>query len=87
MTKVISIYEAKTHLSKLVKQAQAGETIYIGAYGNLQAMLAPVPAKRPINIGIWKHKKIANAYKTKELVGPDPDIAVDFENSLDQPLL
>jgi|GEM_PF-1075351 len=87
MPKVISIYEAKTHLSKLVKQAQAGETIYIGAYGNPQAVIAPVPVKRPINIGIWEHKKIAHAYKTRELVDPDHDITVDFENSLDQPLL
>ena len=87
MTKVISIYEAKTHLSKLVKQAQAGETIYIGAYGNPQAVIAPAPVKQPIKIGTWEHKKIAHAYKTKELVGPDPNITVDFENSLDQPLL
>ena len=86
MTKVISIYEAKTHLSKLVKQAQAGETIYIGAYGNPQAVIAPAPAKKPIKIGVWAHKKIAHAYKVKDLVGPDSDISVDFEESLKQPL-
>jgi antitoxin (DNA-binding transcriptional repressor) of toxin-antitoxin stability system len=43
MNKVISIYEAKTNLSKLVKKAQAGETIYIGAYGHTQAVIAPAP--------------------------------------------
>ena len=86
MVKVISIYEAKTHLSKLVKQAQSGQTIYIGAYGNPQAVIAPAPVKKPIKIGIWAHKKIAHAYQVKDLVGPDPDINVDFENSLDQPL-
>jgi len=31
--KTVSIHEAKTNLSKLVKRAEAGETIYIGAYG------------------------------------------------------
>ncbi|MCL2127273.1 MAG: hypothetical protein FWH38_03370 [Treponema sp.] len=35
----VSIHEAKTNLSKLVKRAVAGETIYIGAYGKPEAML------------------------------------------------
>ncbi len=85
MTKVISIYEAKTHLSKLVKRAQAGETIYIGAYGNPQAVIAPAPVKKPIKIGIWSHKKIAHAYKLKDLVNPDAGISADFEKSLNRP--
>ena len=68
MTKVISIYEAKTQFSKLVKKAQSGETIYIGAYGNPQAILSPVPIKKPIKIGVWAHKKKANAYKSEDLI-------------------
>ena len=36
---VVTIYQAKTHLSKLVKQAAAGQTIYIGAYGQPQVIL------------------------------------------------
>lgn len=87
MIKVVSIYEAKTHLSKLVKKAQAGETIYIGAYGHSQAVIAPVPIKKPIKIGIWAHKKKINAYNSKDLIGPDTDINADFEVSLGQPLL
>ena len=35
----ISIHEAKTNLSKLVKRAAAGESIYIGAYGKPEAVL------------------------------------------------
>ena len=57
MNKVISIYEAKTNLSKLVKKAEAGETIYIGAYGHAQAVISPLPVKHKINIGVWNHKK------------------------------
>jgi len=38
-TNTVSIHEAKTNFSKLVKQAAAGETIYIGAYGKPEAML------------------------------------------------
>ena len=56
MSKVLSIYEAKTHLSKLVRQAEAGETIYIGAYGKQQAILSPVPKKLLVKIGVWANK-------------------------------
>lgn len=86
MTKVISIYEAKTHLSKLVKQAQAGETIYIGAYGYPQAILSPVPTKQLIPIGIWAHKKQAHAYDPADLIGSDADVSADFEVSLNRHL-
>ena len=46
MDKVISIYEAKTNLSKLVKKAKAGQTIYIGAYGKPEAVISPLPQKK-----------------------------------------
>ena len=86
MTKVVSIYEAKTQFSKLVKKAQLGETIYIGAYGNPQVILSAVPVKKPIRIGLWQHKKKPNAYNSENLIGSDPDINKDFEDSLNQPL-
>lgn len=86
MDKIISIYEAKTNLSKYIKKAQAGQTIYVGAYGTPQAIIAPIPAKKPINIGVWAHKKKLNAYQTEDLIGPDPDIAADFEDSINRPL-
>jgi len=35
----ITIYDAKTNLSKLVKRAAAGETVYIGSYGRPEAVL------------------------------------------------
>jgi len=41
-TITISIHEAKTNLSKLVKRAAAGETIYIGAYGKPEVALKAV---------------------------------------------
>jgi antitoxin (DNA-binding transcriptional repressor) of toxin-antitoxin stability system len=48
----IPMHEAKSNLSKLVKRAAAGETIYIGAYGKPEAMLiAPeaLPKKKPVS--------------------------------------
>lgn len=74
MTKVVSIYEAKTNLSKLVKRALAGETIYVGAYGKPQAILSPAPVKKRIPIGIWEHKRIDDANEYENLVQPDPDV-------------
>ena len=81
MPEVVPISEAKTNLSKLIKRAQAGETIYLGAYGQVQAVLGPVPARKPISIGIWAHRKIEDAYEYANLVGPDSDITADFEAS------
>lgn len=70
----ISIYEAKTNLSKLVKRAQAGETIYIGSYGNPQAVLTPLPEKKPIVFGVFENQKVPNAYKDEDLINSDPEI-------------
>jgi antitoxin (DNA-binding transcriptional repressor) of toxin-antitoxin stability system len=82
MDKVVSIYDAKTNLSKLVKKAQAGEIIYIGAYGSAQAVLSPLPKKKKLNIGMWEHKAVKDAYKDEDLIEPDQDIIDDFEDSV-----
>ena len=42
----IPIHEAKSNLSKLVKRAAAGETIYIGAYGKPEAALTAVSLEK-----------------------------------------
>jgi len=41
----ISMHEAKSSLSRLVKRASAGETIYIGAYGKPEAMIKAVDSR------------------------------------------
>ena len=46
MEKTIPIHEAKSSLSKLVKRAAAGETIYIGAYGKPEAVLTAVTSEQ-----------------------------------------
>lgn len=86
MDKAISIYEAKTHLSKYIKQAKAGQPVYIGSYGQQEVMLVPAaPKKQPIKIGIWKDRK--KGYKDKDIIGSDPDILKDFEDSTNRPLV
>ena len=61
--KTISIHEAKSNLSKLVKRAAAGETIYIGAYGKPEAAIIStysLPVKKPVSeaFGCMKGKMI-----------------------------
>ena len=45
--KVVNIYEAKTHLSKLVDEAAAGREIVIAKAGVPRARLVPVETSRP----------------------------------------
>lgn len=44
---VVSMHQAKSSLSQLVKRAAAGEKILIGAYGQPDAMLGP-PTAAPV---------------------------------------
>lgn len=82
MPEVVSISEAKAQLSKLVKRAQAGETIYVGSYGNPQAVIAPVPVRKPVPIGVWAHRRRPNAYADDDLIKPDADVTEEFERSV-----
>ena len=55
--KQVSLYEAKTHLSKLVDEAAAGEEIVIAKNGKPMAKLLPLDAaqarKEPRKLGQW----------------------------------
>jgi prevent-host-death family protein len=44
--RTIPIHEAKSSLSKLVKRAAAGETIYIGAYGKPEAVITAANTRK-----------------------------------------
>ena len=57
---VISMHQAKSTLSQLVKRAEGGETILIGAYGKAAAKLVPVTAavSRPKKIGLLAGKLV-----------------------------
>jgi prevent-host-death family protein len=48
VTKTVNIHEAKTHLSRLLEEAVAGEDIVIAKAGTPKVRLVPVvdPAKR-----------------------------------------
>lgn len=49
MTRMVNVHEAKTHLSKLLEQAHAGQEIILAKAGKPYARLmplAPEPSKR-----------------------------------------
>ena len=76
MSKVITIYDAKTNLSKYVKQAKAGKPVYIGSYGQREVVLmAAEPAKNTVKFGVAAGKI---QYTDTALEGPDDDIQALF---------
>lgn len=77
-TAPITIYEAKTNFSKLVKRAAAGETVLIGAFGKPEVMLvAAKPAKKAVQFGAWKNKE-GLWYDESEFVQADHAIQTMF---------
>lgn len=67
----VSVHEAKTHLSRLLRQAIAGEDIVITRSGRPVARLVPIEGSRPV-FGIDEGR----------FVVPD-----DFDAPLDEELL
>jgi prevent-host-death family protein len=64
MDSIVSLYDAKTHLSALVDKAAAGEEIIITKNGVPQARLAPIPqnGKRRVPVGDFKVTYIAEDF-------------------------
>lgn len=55
MTATVNVHEAKTHFSKLLERAHAGEEIILAKAGKPYAKLVPIAeaAKRPRKPGGW----------------------------------
>ncbi|MBL8294865.1 MAG: type II toxin-antitoxin system Phd/YefM family antitoxin [Bryobacterales bacterium] len=62
-TSVVTIHEAKTHLSRLLQKAAQGEEVII-ARGSK-------PVARLVAIGEVKGKRVPGALKGKLIVGPE----------------
>jgi prevent-host-death family protein len=45
--KTVNVHEAKTHLSRLLERAHAGEEIIIAKSGEPYARLGPLPGREP----------------------------------------
>ena len=79
---VIPMQQAKTHLSRLVKQAAAGEPVYIGGYGRVEAVLVSptvLSSKPRKQIGLLAGKLDV----PEDFDAPLPDdVLADFEGDL-----
>ena len=79
---VISMHQAKSTLSQLVKRAANGESIFIGGYGRVEAVLVSptvLSTKPHKQIGLLAGKLIA----PEDFDAPLPDdVLADFEGDL-----
>ncbi len=78
MSRMVNLYEAKTHLSALVDAAERGEEIVIAKNGVAKAKLVPIPKAR--------RERKPSALMTIATIADDFDavdgsIAEDFEGS------
>jgi len=61
----VSAYEAKTHLPRLIRAAERGETVIITRYGKPVAKLAPVEDQRAELAQVIERMKRARARRPK----------------------
>lgn len=61
--KLVNVHEAKTHLSKLLKRAHAGEEITIAKDGKPYARLCPLAAPEPRRPGLLAGKVDASFFE------------------------
>jgi len=70
--KTINIHEAKTHLSRLVEAAVAGEEIVIAKNGKPFVTLTPYRPKNRVVFGTWRNKDFEIP---DNLAEPDEELA------------
>jgi antitoxin (DNA-binding transcriptional repressor) of toxin-antitoxin stability system len=76
-TNIMTIYDAKATFSSLVKRVAAGETVYVGAYGQPQIMLTPVPKQPKRQLGLWRNSPLIKC-DDSAVEGIDEDIQKMF---------
>jgi prevent-host-death family protein len=74
LRETVSLYEAKTQLSRLVDRAAAGEEIVIAKSGRPRARLVPLEDTRPMRVpgrgkGRWRVGKDFDAPLPDDLLG------------------
>jgi prevent-host-death family protein len=74
MAKIVNIHEAKTHLSRLVDRAAAGEHVVIARAGKPVADLVP-HRSTSVRLGLGRGKF---TYDSARFDDPDPRVATMF---------
>jgi prevent-host-death family protein len=74
--RMVNIHEAKTHLSRLVEQVEAGEEIVIARAGRPVARLVGVRARTgPRKPGLWRGR----VRLAPDFDAPNEDLIASFE--------
>ena len=83
MSRQVNLYEAKTHLSRLVEEAAKGETIIIAKDGKAMAKLVPLGGdkRHPRELGqlASRSKNVDWAQWWRDWKAADKEIEADFE--------
>ena len=77
----INIYAAKTHLSRLIDQVNAGEEIVITRHGRPVARLVPAEAAKPRKLGTLK----GQIWMSDDFDAPLPDEVLKLFEGTDEP--
>jgi len=77
MSEQVNVYEAKTHLSKLLERVEAGEEIVIARNGRPVARLVPTQRDRPPRVPGSLRGKI---WISPDFDEPDEELIDLFEN-------
>ena len=82
-TQVVNTHEAKSRLSQLIRDAEAGNEVILARNGQPVAKIIPWPPARPERVaGAWAGRVTAGP----DLVGSDPDVLALFDDAPgDQP--
>jgi prevent-host-death family protein len=74
----VNVYAAKTHLSRLIDQVNAGEEVVITRHGRPVARLVPAQTAKPRKLGLLKGK----VWMSDDFDAPLPDEVLKlFEGS------
>ena len=91
MSKQVNLYQAKTHLSRLVEEAARGETIIIAKDGRAMAKLVSLNSgrKQPRQLGqlASQAKGVDWTRWWRDWKAADKEIEREFEKSADEPLV
>ncbi len=52
--KQVNVHEAKTKLSQLLAEVEAGGEVIVARNGKPVAKLVPIPQKKRLRLGMWK---------------------------------
>lgn len=82
-TEIVNVHAAKTHLSRLLERAEAGEEIVIGRAGKPIAKLVPYVPDRPRRVfGALKGQIVIHG----DFSDLDAEMEREFEDSISRPV-